>query len=322
MARKKVVICDPMDNIVIEILEREAKVIYLPNVPERSLLNEVKEAHAVVVRGTTKIDHNLLDQTKNLLVIAKHGVGVDKIDVEAATQKRIPVVNTPEANTESVAEHNLGLMLALSKNICASDRALRQGKVRRREDYIGIELKGKKLGVIGLGRIGLETARKCRIAFDMEIIGYDPYVPKEKINGLGYTKLEKMSDLLHEADCVVISMPLTKETINLIGSAELGLMKPNAFLINSARGRIIDEDALYDHLVKKKIAGAALDVFSQEPPNSEHPLLSLDNFIATPHIGGSTVEAMRRMAITVAEEIVRVFHGQRPRYPVNPEIYG
>jgi len=319
-ARKKVVITEPIDSHGIELLKRETEVIYLPQSPERTLAGEIADTHAIAVRGA-KIDRDLLAQVGNLIIIAKHGVGYDNIDVAAATQKQIVVINTPEANAESVAQHNLSLMLSLSKKICALDRALRQGKFGRREDYLGVELKDKKLGVIGLGRIGSELASKCRAAFNMDIIAYDPYVSGEKADRLGYAGVEKLDDLLRDSDYVVICVPLTGETANLIGARELGLMKPGAFLINSSRGGIVDEAALYDSLVKGKIAGAALDVFSQEPPPPDHPLLSLDNFIATPHVGGVTAEAMRRMAITLAEEILRVFRGERPKYPVNPGLY-
>ena len=320
MSKKKVVVTELIDKPGLDILKSEAEVVYLPQLPGRTLTDEIGEAHAVAVR-VAKIGRDLLEQAKNLLIIAKHGVGYDNIDVETATQKRIVVVNTPEANAESVAEHNLGLMLSLAKKLCTSDRVLREDGLERREDYIGTELKDKKLGLIGLGRIGSELARKCRIAFNMNIISYDPYVPKEKADRLGYTKVEKLGDVLQEADYVVICVPLTKETTNLIGSRELGLMKTHAFLVNSSRGGIVDEAALYDHLMKGKIAGAAMDVFLQEPPLPDHPLLSLDNFVATPHIAGMTVEAMTRMAITVAEEILRVFRGERPKYPVNPQVY-
>ena len=320
MTRKKVVVTELIDAHGLELLKRETEVVYLPQLPGRTLAEEIREAHAVAVR-VAKIGRDLLEQANNLLVIAKHGVGYDNIDVETATQRRILVVNTPEANAESVAEHNLGLMLSLAKKICTSDRVLRQNRLERREDYIGVELEDKKLGVIGLGRIGSELAHKCKIAFNMDIIVYDPYVPKEKADRLGYTKVEKLDEVLRESDYVVICVPLTKETANLIEAKELGLMKASAFLINSSRGGIVDEAALYDHLVKGKIAGAALDVFAQEPPSSDHPLLGLDNFIATPHIGGMTEEAMRRMAITVAEEILRVLHGERPKYPVNPQVF-
>jgi D-3-phosphoglycerate dehydrogenase len=320
MTKRRVVITEPIDKQGIELLEREAEVIYLPQLPEQSLSDSIGEAHAVVVR-VAKLNRDLLEHTKNLLVIAKHGVGYDNIDVEAATQKRILVVSTPEANIESVAEHNLGLMLSLSKKICLSDRALREGRFERQVDYIGVELKGKKLGIIGLGKVGSETAYKCKVAFSMDITVYDPYVPKQKTEGLGYAKTERLDDLLRESDYVVICVPLTKETQKLIATKELDLMKANAFLINSSRGQIVDEAALYDHLMEGKIAGAALDVFTHEPPQPDHPLLSLDNFIATPHIGGVTAESMRRMATTLAEDILRIFRGQRPRYPVNPQVY-
>jgi D-3-phosphoglycerate dehydrogenase len=296
------------------------KVVYLPELPERTLAEEIRDTHANIVRGKTKVDRKLLELAKNLIVIAKHGVGYDNIDVEMATQKGIFVVNTPFANTESVAEHNLGLMLSLAKNICRSDRELRQNNFSKREDYVGVELKDKKLGVIGLGKIGSELAHKCKIAFDMDIIFYDPYVSEEKVRELDYKKIEKLEDLLMEADYIVICVPLTKDTTNLIGPAELGLMKRSAFLINSSRGEILDEFALYDYLSERKIAGAALDVFSQEPPALEHPLFKLDNFIGTPHLGGVTVEALKRMATTAAEEILRVLGGQKPKYLVNPQV--
>ena len=319
MAKKKVVVTELIDNHGLDILKSEAEVVYLPQLPGRTLADEIGEVHAVAVR-VAKIDRDLIEQAGNLMIIAKHGVGYDNIDVEAATQKRIVVVNTPEANAESVAEHNLGLMLSLAKKIGASDRMLREDRLGRREDYIGTELKDKKLGLVGLGRIGSELASKCKAAFNMDIIGYDPYVPKQKADQLGYTKVERLGKVLQEADYIVICVPLTRETTNLIGSKELGLMKAHAFLINSSRGGIVDEAALYDHLAKGRLAGAAMDVFLQEPPLPDHPLLSLDNFIATPHIAGMTVEAMTRMAITVAEEILRVFRGERPKYPVNPQV--
>lgn len=321
MTRRKVVITEPIDNSGMAMLRSQAEVVYLPQFPERTVFDEIRGAHGLVVR-VAKVNREIIERGKNLLVIAKHGVGYDNIDVEAATQKRIPVVNTPEANTESVAEHILGLMFSLSRKICVSNKALKQGRFERREDYTGVELKDKKLGVVGLGRIGSETAHKCKVAFNMDIIVYDPYVPSEKAERGGYIKTDILDDLLRNSDYVVICIPLTEETTNLIGSKELGLMKSNAFLINTSRGGIIDEAALYDHLVKGKIAGAALDVFSKEPPAPDHPLLSLNNFIATPHIGGQTAEAMRRIATTLAEEITRVFRGERPKYLINPQVCG
>ncbi|MFC1899032.1 hydroxyacid dehydrogenase [Chloroflexota bacterium] len=319
---KKVLICEFVDSQAIDILRKEAEVIYLPELPGRTLEETIKTAHAVAIRGGTQINRNLIEQGENLLIIAKHGVGYDNIDVETATQKKIVVVNTPEANYEAVTELNMGFMLALSRNITSADRALRQGTLTGPENYIGVELKGKNLGIIGLGRIGSEMARKCQSAFDMTITCYDPYLPADIAQKAGFRIAKDINTLLTEADYVVICVPLNKETANLIGRKELTLMKESSFLINSSRGGIVDEKALYDSLKQKKITGAAMDVFTKEPPSPDNPLLNLDNFIATPHLGAGTEEAMKLMALTVAEEILRVFQGEKPKYPVNPEIYG
>jgi len=317
----KVVIAEPMAPEGPDILRKEAEVLYLPEMPGTSLVDVIGEADAIGVR-VLKIDRSLLEKARKLKIIAKHGVGYDNIDVAAASEKHIVVVNTPESNAESVAEHDLGLMLSLAKKITVCDRVLREGRLGSREDYTGTELKDKTLGLVGMGRIGTTLARQCQAAFTMNVIGYDPYVPVEKALALGIAKKEKLDHVMQEADFVAVCIPLTEETANLIGARELGLMKRSAFLVNSSRGRIVDEAALYEFLVNKKIAGAGMDVFVKEPPDKEHPLLSLDNFIATPHCAGSTAEAMKRMSITVAEEILRVFHGERPKFPLNPQALG
>jgi D-3-phosphoglycerate dehydrogenase len=317
----KVVIAEPMAPDGPDILRKEAEVLYLPEMPGTALADVIGEADAIGVR-VARIDRFLLEKAHKLKIIAKHGVGYDNIDVAAASEKHIVVVNTPESNAESVAEHDLGLMLSLAKKITVCDRVLREGRLGSREYYNGTELKDKTLGLVGMGRIGTTLARQCQAAFAMNVIGYDPYVPAEKAQALGIAKKEKLDQVMQEADFVAVCIPLTEETANLIGARELGLMKRSAFLVNSSRGRIVDEAALYDFLVSKKIAGAGMDVFVKEPPDKDHPLLSLDNFIATPHCAGSTAEAMKRMSITVAEEILRVFHGERPKFPLNPQVLG
>jgi len=319
MTRKKAVITEPIHREGIEILRQGADVIYLPELAGKSLPEFIADAHAIAVR-VAKIDRELLEQAGNLMIIAKHGVGYDNIDIEAATEKKVVVISTPQDNAESVAEHNLGLMLSISKKITMSDRALRENRLGPREEYTGTELKDKTMGLIGIGRIGATLAHQCRAALNMNVIAYDPYVSREKAKQLGATKIENVDEVLKAADYVAICVPLTAETANLIGARELSLMKPDAFLINSSRGGIVDEKALYDNLSKGGIAGAAIDVFLKEPPASDHPLLSLDNFIGTPHIAGGTREAMKRMATTVAEEILRVFRGERPKFPVNPQV--
>ena len=319
MTRKKVIVPDTINPAGPEILQQVAEVIYETEKPGKPLRDFITEAHAIIVR-LGKIDRELLEQAKNLMIIAKHGVGYDNIDVVAATEKKVVVINTPLDNGESVAEHNLGLMLSINKKIALADRSIRLGRPKSREELVGVELKDKTLGLIGMGHIGSTLAHQCQSAFNMKITAYDPYVSREKADQLGVAKIEKLDDVLRAADYVVICVPLTKETANLIGVRELGLMKPDAFLVNSSRGGIVDEAALYDALVKGEIAGAALDVFLKEPPPPDHPLFRLDNFIGTPHIAGGTVEAMRRMATTCAEEILRVFRGERPKFPVNPQV--
>jgi D-3-phosphoglycerate dehydrogenase len=318
MTRRKVIVPETMHPVGVEILQREADIITEAERPGKPIREFINEAHAIIVR-LGEIDRELLEQAKNLMIIAKHGVGIDNIDVEAATQKKVVVINTPLANAESVAEHDLGLMLAINKKIVLADHNIRMGTPKTRQQLVGVELKDKTLGLIGMGHIGSTLAHQCQAAFNMKLIGYDPYVSGEKASQLGIAKVEKLDDMLRDADYVVICVPLTKETANMIGARELGLMKQEAFLINSSRGGIVDEEALYGHLSKGKIAGAALDVFLKEPPLPDNPLFDLENFIGTPHIGGGTVEAMKRMATTCAEEILRVFHGERPKFPINPE---
>jgi len=319
MTRKKVIVPETIHRAGLDILRQAAEVVYLPEQRGKPLRDFTTGAHAIIVR-VAKIDRELLEQAENLMIIAKHGVGYDNIDVEAATRRKVVVINTPLANAESVAEHNLGLMLSLSKRIAVADRGIRLSKPTPRDNLVGVELKDKVLGLIGMGHIGSTLACQCQAAFNMKVIAYDPYVSKEKADQLSITKVEKLDSLLGDADYVVICVPLTKETADLIGARELGLMKPGAFLINSSRGGIVDEDALYDHLANGKIAGAGMDVFRKEPPPPDHPLFSLDNFIGTPHIAGGTSEAMQRMAMTCAEEILRVFRGERPKFPLNPQV--
>ncbi len=320
MERKRVIVTEYIDPAGLEILERYFDIAYLPKTPRVKLEKAIAGAHGIGVR-LAPITADLIEKAPNLKVIAKHGVGYDNIDVAAATARRITVVNTPKANAVSVAEHILSLMLCLADRICVANADLKAGRFKRREDYTGVELKGKTLGVIGLGRIGSEVARKCRSGFGMSVVAYDPLLSSETFELTGYKRAEVLGNLLEEADFVVLCVPITSETADMIGARELSWMKPGAYLINTSRGGLVDEAALYSALAEGRLAGAAIDVFVKEPPTPENPLLSLDNFIATPHIGGATVEAMRRMATDLAEEIVRVLTGERPLYPVNPEVY-
>jgi D-3-phosphoglycerate dehydrogenase / 2-oxoglutarate reductase len=319
-AVNKVVVTEPIDRSGIELLKKEAEVLYLPDMPGRKLTDVIRDAQAIVVR-VAKIDRAVIEAGEQLLVIAKHGVGYDNIDVGTATKRKIVVVNTPAANAESVIEHNIGFMLSLSKKITAVDHALRTSNFKNRELFTGVEMDGKTLGVIGLGRIGMGVADKCKAAFNMDVLVYDPYASKDRVAQSGFKKIEKLDDLLGAADYVVICVPLTDETANLIRGQELNLMKPTAFLVNSSRGGIVDEAALYEYLSKGKLAGAAIDTFKEEPPTLKNPLLSLDNFIATPHTAGVTNESMKRIAIALADDVLLVLRGERPHFPVNAQVY-
>jgi D-3-phosphoglycerate dehydrogenase len=320
MERKRVIVTEYIDPAGLEILARYFDLVYLPDSKKVKLEDVIGEASGIGVR-LVPITSELMAAAPPLKVVAKHGVGYDNIDVAAATSRRIVVVTTPKANAVSVAEHILSLMLCLANRICAANADLKAGRFKKREDYVGVELKGKTLGVVGLGRIGSETARKCKSGFGMNVVAYDPLLSAETFELTGYKRADTLGPLLEEADFVVLCVPLTSETTNMIGARELTWMKPSSFLVNTSRGGLVDEAALYTALSEGRIAGAAMDAFVKEPPGPKNPLLTLDNFIATPHVAGATHEAMRRMATDLAEEIVRVLSGERPLYAVNPEVY-
>jgi len=318
--RKRVIVTEYVDPAGLEILARYFDLVYLPDSPKVKLDQVIGTAYGLGVR-LRPVTEELLALAPHLKIVAKHGVGYDNIDVAAATARRIVVVTTPKANAVSVAEHILALMLCLANRICVANADLKAGRFVRREDYVGVELRGKTLGVVGLGRIGSETARKCKSGFGMNIVAYDPLLSAETFELTGYKRAETLGPLLEDADFVVLCLPLTAQTAHMIGARELAWMKPSAFLINTSRGGLVDESALYAALVDGRIAGAGMDAFVNEPPTPDNPLLTLSNFIATPHVAGATHEAMRRMSTDMAEEIVRVLSGERPLYPVNPEVY-
>lgn len=322
VAKRIVVVTEPIHQRGFEVLERSGDVEVLKSFESRRPLAELAvDANAFLVR-VERITRSIIESAGALEVIAKHGVGCDNIDLQAANERGIPVVFTPGANSESVAEHALALMCAMAKRICVADFALKSGVPKNREALVGTELWGKTLGVIGLGRIGSEVARKCHAAFGMRVVGFDPFVTVPQAQDLGVELTGDLERLLKEADFISIHAPLTPATRNLIGEQELRMMRPTSYLVNTSRGGIVDERALYRALTEGWIAGAALDVFVEEPPKRDNPLLQLENVIATPHIGGSTEEAMVRMATAAAEDILRVFAGERPKNVFNPEVYG
>jgi D-3-phosphoglycerate dehydrogenase len=323
--KKKVVIAEHIHESGIKVLEESDlfETIYYDDkpIPEDEYYEVLKDTSAVLVR-IKDFSRKMIESAPDLRIISKHGVGYDNIDVAAATQKKIPVTITPEANADSVADHTLSLMLALSRNLLKADTDLKTGQFSRREHYTGLELGEKTLGIIGLGRVGSRVAKRCALGFGMRTIAYDPFISIETAQQRHAELIPELDPLLETSDYVTIHTPLTELTQNMIGQKELQKMKPYAFIFNTARGGIIDETALYEALTQRWIRGAGLDVFVTEPAvPEENQILSLDNVLVTPHIAGGAEEAAIKMATHAAEEIIRVFNGQRPKNPINPEIY-
>lgn len=279
---------------------------------EEQGIEVVRDADVLVV-GLQRVTEKVLDAAKRLKVIGRCGVGLDNIDLKAAGARGIPVVYTPGANAETVADLTLGLLLALARKIPQADRMTRGGQWKR---IMGNDLWGKTLGICGLGQIGFNVAKRAK-GFDMNIIAYDLFenVPLASELGIQY---KSKAEILSEADFITLHLPLTPETRGFIGIDALKAMKKTSLLVNTSRGGIVDEKALYVALKEGEIAGAALDVFEHEPPGKT-PLVELDNFIGTPHIGGITTEAIDRIGMTVAQDIVSVLKGQTPKFPANKE---
>lgn len=272
-------------------------------------INAYAKAEAVIVR-TFKMTAAVIDQMPKLKIIAKHGVGVDNIDIPYAKSKGIRVTNTPAANMNSVAELIIGLAFNCVRRITQSHFAILHGIEKNSPLYLsGYELSGKTLGLIGLGKIGMSVGEKLRSAFAMNVIVYDPFATKEQCQSLGFVKTENLDELCGKGDIISISVPLTNKTRNMIGHREISLMKETAVLINTSRGGIVNETDLHDALKNRRILGAALDVFTQEPIRKDHPLLTCDNFTATPHNGANTVDALVRMGVGAVDEIIRLKNG-------------
>ncbi|MBZ5552617.1 MAG: phosphoglycerate dehydrogenase [Acidobacteriia bacterium] len=297
----KILISDKISKLGIELLQREPEfqVDVKTDLSREMLMTAIREYDALIVRSATKVTNEVIEQAKNLKVIGRAGTGVDNVDVEAATRHGIAVMNTPAGNSTSVTEHAFALMLALARSIPNANASLKQGQWDKKS-FLGSELKDKFLGIIGLGKIGVEVARRA-LAFKMRVMAYDPYVSERIAKDLTVA-LVPLEILLRESDYITLHLALSSATRGFIDSAKLKLMKPTARLINCARGEVVDEGALYEALAAGKIAGAALDVFAEEPPKNRK-LLELSNLICTPHIGASTVEAQENVGIEIAAQV-------------------
>lgn len=321
----KVLVVDRLESDGLKLLQKEKGIkadVKLGLSPE-----ELREAiggyDAVIVRSGSRLTKEIIEAGRNLKVIGRAGVGVDNVDLEAATKQGIIVMNTPEGNTTATAEHTMTLMLALARKIPQAYVSVTRGKWRR-EEFIGTELHGKTLGVIGLGRIGREVARRAGQGFGMKVIAFDPFITEESVKSLGVTFID-FKKLLKQADFITVHTPLTPETKHLIDRTAFALMKPGVRIINCARGGIVDEKALLQALRSGKVVGAALDVFEKEPPG-RNPLLKHPAVIATPHLGAATREAQENVSVAVVQQVIDALHNRAIRNAVNlpsldPETY-
>ncbi|NLH98646.1 MAG: phosphoglycerate dehydrogenase [Chthonomonadales bacterium] len=310
----KVLVADPIAQEGIALLRQHADVDVRPKLGENDLIQIVGDYDALVVRSETRVTARVLEAGNRLRVVGRAGVGVDNIDVEAATGRGILVVNSPHGNTTAAAELTVALMLSLARRIPQADAALRAG-VWDRKRFVGTEVYGRTIGIVGLGRIGLEVARRCR-AFGMKVIAHDPFANASLAEQHGVT-LMALDNVLRSADFISLHVPLTDATKGMIGSRELARMKPGVRIINCARGGIVDERALADAIQSGHVAGAAFDVFSEEPVGPDNPLVQLDAAVVTPHLGASTEQAQVAVALDVAEQVCDVLEGRPARSPVN-----
>lgn len=310
----RVLVADPLAAEGVELLRKNGLTVEVKTgLPAAEIEALIPRFEALIVRSETKVTEPILKAGKLLQVVGRAGVGVDNIDVEAASRQGILVVNAPTANILAAAEHTVALMLALARHIPQADRSMKAGKWDRRS-YMGTQMRGKTLGIIGLGRVGTEVASRAK-AFDMRVIAVDPYVTGERAKSLGITMVSK-EELLAQADFLTLHVPLTSQTKSLITKADLAVIKKGVRILNTARGGIVDEQALYDAVTEGRVAGAAVDVFSVEPV-TENILTKSEKIIVTPHLGASTAEAQAQASVEIAEQVLDVLNGRPARYVVN-----
>jgi len=307
----KILVSDQIHEAGIELLRKVGEVEVSTGLSREELLEKVKEIDALLVRSSTKVTREVIEGAPNLKVVGRAGVGVDNVDLSAATERGIVVVNAPEATSITVAEHTMGLILSLARRIPAANASLKAGKWEKKK-FRGVELRGKTLGIVSLGRIGMQVVQRAK-AFEMEVLAYDPYVSADAVKGIELVALE---DLLGRSDFVSLHVPINDQTRGLIGQEAIQKMKPGAYIINCSRGGIVDEKALLEGLRSGHLAGAGLDVFEKEPPEGS-PLLEEEAVFVTPHLGASTEEAQRYASTIACEEVLHVLQNEPARNVVN-----
>jgi D-3-phosphoglycerate dehydrogenase len=316
MSKPVVLIAEELSPATLAVLGDNFEIRHCDGANRAELLPALASANAVLVRSATKMDAEAIAAAPNLKIIARAGVGLDNVDIPAATAAKVLVVNAPTSNIVSAAELAVSLLLAVARNVVPANLALKNGQWKRSQ-FGGVELQGKTVGIIGMGKIGMLVAQRLA-GFDMKFVAFDPYVTTAP-NGGPVINMVSLDELLAASDFVTIHIPKTTETQGLIDSAALAKMKPTAFVINAARGGVLDESALFDALTAGTIAGAGLDVYATEPC-TDSPLFGLDNVVATPHLGASTEEAQEKAGVAVAESVVAVFAGSEVPGEVNAKL--
>ncbi len=313
----KVFISEPINSKGTEILEGKVDMVLAPDTTKETAMALIADADAVILRATTIFDKDVIAKGVHLKIIARTGVGMDNVDMKFAGEHGIYVCNTPGTNDTTVAEHAVAMILALSKQVIFMDKAVRKQRWHERFSLNQIDIKGKKIGIIGYGKTGRATAKFCK-CLGMLVTAYDPFIAHE---GLDVNFSDDLETIFKESDFVSVHCPATPLTHKFIGDQYLNIMKPKAYLINTSRGDLVDEQALVNALSDNKIAGAALDVFKEEPMNAGNPLLKFSNVVLSPHVAGSTKESNERIAIAAAQAVIDALNGRQPSNICNLQYF-
>lgn len=318
---KRILINKPIHQDAIKRLSEEVEVLTPFKASPAEITKMLPDIEGMILCAGMKMSADKIALAKKLEVIGRHGVGVDIVDIEAATKHKLPVVFTPLGPTESTAEHAFMLMMAAARNLTFIDREIRKGNFHVRDHVVGYELLNAKVGLVGFGNIGKRFAEMCRDALHMKVYAFDPFIEKEKIEAWGAIYCSDISEMAREVDVISLHVPSTPATHHLVNADVLEALGPGGFLINASRGPVVDEAALIRALHDNKIAGAGLDVYDPEPPGDDNPLFAMDNVVLTPHLASFTDQGRRRMGMMVAEDVLRVLRGETPKYQANPEVF-
>ncbi len=313
----KVLITEKLADRGVELLREDFEVDVLLGLGPEELLERIGEYDGLIIRSATRVTAEVIGRAESLKAIGRAGIGVDNIDIEAATKRGVLVANAPESNTVAAAEHTLRLMLAAARRIPAADNSLREGEWKR-SAFKGVEVSEKTLGLVGLGHVGAIVARGA-LGMGMRVLAYDPYVSEDRMRSMNVERAETLDEVFEASDFVSLHVPRTPQTAGMVDAGALAKMKPTTYLVNVARGGIVDEMALYNALKEGTIAGAALDVFAEEPTTNS-PLFSLPNVVVTPHLGASTAEAQDRAGVTAAEQVAAALRGAVPMHAINAPV--